>query len=562
MEKMDESERGADSWEAFALGGLAPLGPFAHVHLAPKIPPSLLSAALLTYLPLQDDELLLALIDRGSGKPDGCCALTTRRIYWATVEGEAVGSREAEPPASARRRTRGDRLVVHGVAYSALPATIGESGARDVSPTSPLDLGGGRLLGLQSEDPRLALALVQYLKTMGAAARAGAAPALSQIDPDLAARVARALPAVARVSAQARALNRDLIAFRQRLRSATPRAFVAPVLTVICVAAFVCMVASGVTPFWPSAAELVGWGANEGARVILRHEYWRLITSVFIHGGLLHLAVNMWSLLVIGPLVERLYGNLAFAFLYLAAGIGGAIASIAASPVRVSVGASGAILGVLGALLAFLIVHRRSVPTSVLKPLRSNALGIVVFMAILGTVMANIDQAAHLGGLATGFLGGLLLTRPWPPVAGRRIIVRQVVMAVMIAAALAGAAVAVVSRGEALLPPLNRLVDLQAQLKPAFEEFRSIRGVIPSVSSLERARANPSFQKKSEQTIEELIRRGTANLLRLRRATTPDASLKPIVNQLIQAQLGQLAKLKAARQYLETGDVEVLSGPD
>jgi len=81
MEKMHEPECGADSWDAFALGGLAPLGPFTQVHLAPKIPPSLLSAALLTYLPLQDDELLLALIDRGSGKPDGCCALTTRPIY-------------------------------------------------------------------------------------------------------------------------------------------------------------------------------------------------------------------------------------------------------------------------------------------------------------------------------------------------------------------------------------------------------------------------------------------------------------------------------------------------
>jgi rhomboid protease GluP len=357
---------------------------------------------------------------------------------------------------------------------------------------------------------------------------------------------------VASVSARARTLNRDLIEFRQALRSATPRAFMAPVLTLVCVAAFVCMVGSGVTPFWPSAAELVGWGANAGARVILRHEYWRLITSVFIHGGLLHLAVNMWSLLVIGPLVERLYGNLVFAFLYLAAGIGGEIASIAASPVRVSVGASGAILGVLGALLAFLIAHRRSIPTSVLKPLRSNAVGIIVFMAILGTVVANIDQAAHLGGFTTGFLGGFLLTRPWPAVSGRWVIVRQVVMAVMIVGALAGAAVAVAGRGEAILPPLNRLRDLQEQLKPAFEEFQSIGGAIPSGSAIERDRRDPSSQQKCIQTIQELILRGTANLLRLRRATTPDPRLKQKVDELIQAQSNQLARLKAARFYLET----------
>jgi rhomboid protease GluP len=559
MEKTGKFESAVDSWEAFALGGLAPLGPFTQVHLAPKIPPSLLSAALLTYLPLQDDELLLALIDGGTGKPDGCCALTTRRIYWATVDGDGGRSRDAESPARARSRSRGDRLLCHAVGYGALPATIGESRASDVSPR--LDLGSERSLALKSDDPRLSGALVQYLETMGAAARAGAVPSLSQIDPDLSARVARALPAVARVSARARTLNRDLVEFRQALRSATPRAFMARGLTVVCVAAFVCMVASGVTPFWPSAAELVEWGANDGARVILRHEYWRLITSVFIHGGLLHLAVNMWSLLVIGPLVERLYGNLVFTFLYLAAGIGGAIASIAASPVRVSVGASGAILGVLGALLAFLITHRRSIPISVLKPLRSNAVAIIVFMAILGTVVASIDQAAHLGGLTTGFLGGFLLTRPWPAVSGWWVIVRQVVVAVMIAGALAGAAVAVASRGEAMLPPLNRLADLQQQVKPAFEEFQSIGGAIPSVSAIERDRRDPSSQQKCTQTIQELILRGTANLLRLRRATTPDPGLKPMVDELIQAQSSQLARLKAVRLYLETGGAEDPSGP-
>ena len=137
---------------------------------------------------------------------------------------------------------------------------------------------------------------------------------------------------------------------------------------------------------------------------------------MFVHGGLIHLVVNMWSLLVIGPLVERIYGHLAFAVLYLAAGIGGAIASAAVPPMRVSVGASGAICGILGGLLAFLIVHRRTIPPTVLRQLRKNVLAVVVFMAVLGVVVPNIDQAAHLGGLATGFA-----VRPAPdrPLAGR-----------------------------------------------------------------------------------------------------------------------------------------------
>ena len=133
---MDKTESKADSWEAFALGGLAALGPFTQVHLAPKIPLNLLSAALLTYLPLQDDELLLALIVGSTGKPDGCCALTTRRIYWATVDDEDNGARKTEFWARARNQGRGGGLVCQAISFGALPVTIGESRNSDLSPTS------------------------------------------------------------------------------------------------------------------------------------------------------------------------------------------------------------------------------------------------------------------------------------------------------------------------------------------------------------------------------------------------------------------------------------------
>ena len=210
----------------------------------------------------------------------------------------------------------------------------------------------------------------------------------------------------------------DLLAFRRAVDAATRRAFVTPLIVLACAAYFAAMIATGVPILWPSAPQLVRWGANDGARLILRHEYWRLVASVFVHGGLIHLVVNMWSLLVIGPLVERIYGHLAFAVLYLAAGVGGAIASAAVPPMRVSVGASGAICGVLGGLLAFLVVHRRTIPPTVLRQLRKNVLGVVLFMAVLGLVVTNIDQAAHLGGLGTGFACGLLLIGPWPVARG------------------------------------------------------------------------------------------------------------------------------------------------
>jgi rhomboid protease GluP len=557
MERPDNLASKVDSWEAFALGELANLGPFSQVHLAPKIALNLLSTALVTYLPLQEDELILALIDGGSGKPDGCCALTSRRIYWLTEDDAGDGSPNATLSARARGRQR--RWVCHAVHYGALPTTIVQS--RSVGPTATLDLGSGRLLALKGDDPRLTTALVHYLETMGAAARTGMMPSLRQRDPELAARVERVLPAVARMSDQARTLNRDLVAFRRRLHSTTPRVFVTPTIVLACAAAFVCMVGSGVTPFWPSAPDLVAWGANDGARVILRQEYWRLITSVFVHGGLLHLAVNMWSLVAIGTLVERLYGNLAFAALYLAAGIGGAIASIAVSPARVSVGASGAIMGVLGALLAFLITHRRAIPATVLRPLRGNAVTIVVFMGILGAVVPNIDQAAHLGGLATGFVGGFLLTRPWPVVPSRWIVVRRIAMSALIAGGLAVASVTVARRGEAMVTIIGRARDFQAQIRPAVEEIRAIGALIPTPSALKEVREIPSARETTDRNLQRLIERGNANVLRLRRTTTPDPRLKEaMVDTVMRAQINQLARLRSARRYLETGVAD--DGPD
>ena len=112
------------------------------------------------------------------------------------------------------------------------------------------------------------------------------------------------------------------------------------------------------------------------------------------------------------------------------------------------------------------------------------------------------------------------------------------------------------------MPPLNRLMDLQEQIKPAFEEVKWIGGQIPTVAALERDRIAPSSQQSRTQTIQELIRRGTANLFRLRRVTTPDTGLIPMVDVLIQAQSDQLARLQAAQRYLETGGDEDLSGPN
>ena len=156
------------------------------------------------------------------------------------------------------------------------------------------------------------------------------------------------------------------------------------------------------------------------------HEYWRLFTSMFLHIGFLHLFFNMWCLLAAGPMIERFFGNLGFAAVYVVSGLGGSLASLAVHPLLVCAGASGAIFGIFGALFGFLAAQHRSVPAPLLKPLRASAGSFIVYNIVFGMMDPRVDNAAHLGGLATGFVSGLLLYRRLPITPNRRGIVRRV----------------------------------------------------------------------------------------------------------------------------------------
>ncbi len=174
---------------------------------------------------------------------------------------------------------------------------------------------------------------------------------------------------------------------------------------------FVLMVVNGVNPMRPDTQAVIQWGANFGP-MTMNGEWWRLLSSMFLHFGIIHIGFNMWVLWDVGRMVERLVGNVGFIILYLVAGITGSIASLAWHPVVVSAGASGAVFGVFGALLGFLALRRDTVPAEVLRRLRKVAVSFVVLNVILGLSIPGIDNAAHLGGFAGGFLCGLVLSRP------------------------------------------------------------------------------------------------------------------------------------------------------
>jgi hypothetical protein len=132
---------------------------------------------------------------------------------------------------------------------------------------------------------------------------------------------------------------------------------------------------------------------------------------MFLHVGIVHLLFNMWVLAQAGPLVERLFGNTAFLILYVLSGLAGSLASLARSSLVVSVGASGAIFGVYGALLGFLALRRHALPVQVTKGLGGSAVFFVGFNVFYGITQKGIDLAAHAGGFVAGFLCGLALTR-------------------------------------------------------------------------------------------------------------------------------------------------------
>ncbi|MGA9524416.1 MAG: rhomboid family intramembrane serine protease [Myxococcaceae bacterium] len=185
-------------------------------------------------------------------------------------------------------------------------------------------------------------------------------------------------------------------------------------LIAVNVAMFVLMVASGVSPMEPTSEQVLPWGAGFGPST-MQGDLWRLITSAFIHAGMLHLAVNMYSLWHIGRRAETLFGTKSFAAVYVVSALGGSLASTAWSPLGVGVGASGAIFGIGGALLAFVLVRRNTFEPGALKPLVGSTVTFVGYNLYIGLMLSFVDNAAHVGGLVFGFISGfalLLLRRP------------------------------------------------------------------------------------------------------------------------------------------------------
>lgn len=138
-------------------------------------------------------------------------------------------------------------------------------------------------------------------------------------------------------------------------------------------------------------------------------EWWRLITSMFVHYGVIHLLLNMWALFQAGHLVEKLFGRRLFALGYLGSGlIAGFVSMCWHGDTVWSAGASGAVFGVYGMLLGYLLREKRQLPPGVFQQLMRDTVPFALYNIVFGLVQPRIDNAAHVGGLIGGFLFGAL----------------------------------------------------------------------------------------------------------------------------------------------------------
>ena len=179
------------------------------------------------------------------------------------------------------------------------------------------------------------------------------------------------------------------------------------------VAVFVAMAIASGSPMGFTGEIERHFGANFGPDT-LSGDWWRLISYMFLHGSLMHIFFNMWCLWDLGRLCESLYGRWTFGAIYLITGIAGGLASVGWNPGVLSVGASGAIFGLAGALIASFYLGEFSLPRVAISGTLRSLVVFAVFNLVIGQVIGGIDNAAHIGGLVSGLALGALIARLAP----------------------------------------------------------------------------------------------------------------------------------------------------
>lgn len=195
--------------------------------------------------------------------------------------------------------------------------------------------------------------------------------------------------------------------YSARLTKFGPTPIVTLAILTANVAVYVIMLIGGASWIEPNTADLVRFGADFGP-LTFGGQWWRLFTNMFVHIGIIHLALNMWCLWYLGGLAERVMSRKAFVFLYLASGFAGSLASELWDPVRISAGASGAVFGAAGGLVSFIYLRKAPIDMQYAKQ-RLKSLATFIGINLFYGLRAGVDNAAHVGGVVAGLAIGAAL---------------------------------------------------------------------------------------------------------------------------------------------------------
>lgn len=275
-------------------------------------------------------------------------------------------------------------------------------------------------------------------------------------------------------------------AFVSSLKSITPTTWITYGLIAANIIVLLAMAVAGANLFSPGIEAMVRWGANF-APATTDGEWYRLFTSMFLHFGLLHIAFNMWALYDSGRLTERLYGNAPFLAIYLVGGLMGSLVSLYWNRLVVSAGASGAVFAVYGALLAYVLLHRKMVPQENLKKIRTSTAVFIMYSLFYGFTHEGIDNAAHIGGLAGGLLMGALLSAPLDAQSRRKVMLRRLPVAL-------AAALVIVPAAAAMAPGPGFTLKQEERFRAELQVFGE-----------DETKANALWQKLLEQSRKKQI---------------------------------------------------------
>lgn len=196
---------------------------------------------------------------------------------------------------------------------------------------------------------------------------------------------------------------------RTMVSYSAPKFVVTPALVGVNVLVFLAMVASGVSLVNPSTESVKLWGADWGPLTFGAHQMWRLVTSNYIHFGIVHLLLNMWCLWGLGRLTEVFYSTTDYILLYTLTGVSGSMLSVTLKPLGVSAGASGAIFGLAGVMLTTLKWGKLPITPEDRSRIYKGVWQFAGLNLIFGAVSPNVDNLGHIGGFVYGLLIGAVM---------------------------------------------------------------------------------------------------------------------------------------------------------